>query len=311
MLDPFGSAPLLLATREWSLADRLVRPMPVTALLMASRAGWLGLGLLAAGVAVVRRVDRRARTAPSAHGTTHGVPERGPRGAALARTSAPHWWQGLTGTAGYVSRWMLRDPGWRVLALLGAVNVGVQAVNAAPSTDVDRTAIALLLEHARLFLILLATIYAGELVWRERDERSAPLFDGLPIAEEALVLGRIAGVVVAQCVLVTGLVVAVTLGLAWRGAGVPFGLPILAGAQLLLPFIAWMLVSLAVHVLVQQKVVGHLLCISGWALASARFDAATARAGAGVPATGWVAVCLLAGAVVLIRWRREPDERRQ
>jgi hypothetical protein len=183
-------------------------------------------------------------------------------------------------------------------------------MNAAPSADVDRTAVQLLLEHARLFLILLATIYAGELVWREREERSAPLFHGLPISEGALIVGRIAGVVVAQCVLVTGLVLAVTLGLAWRGAGVPFGLPPLAGAQLLLPFIAWMLVSLAVHVVVQQKVVGHLVCIAGWTLASARFDAATAAAGAGVPATGWVVVCLLAGSVVFMRWRRETDGRR-
>jgi hypothetical protein len=163
----------------------------------------------------------------------------------------------------------------------------------------------LLLEHARLFLILLATIYAGELVWREREERSAPFFDALPVAEGALIVGRIAGAVAAQCVLVAGLVIAVTAGLVWQGAGVPFGLPALAASQLLLPFVAWMLISLAVHVVVQQKVAGHLLVIAGWAFVSVGFKAATVSADAGLPTIGWVTVCLLAGSIVLIRWRRE------
>jgi len=224
---------------------------------------------------------------------------------ALLRAGTPHWWTGLMGTAWFVTRWMLRDAGWRVLALLGAVNVGVQAVFAAPAADVDGVAIRLLLEHARLFLILLATIYAGELVWREREERSAPLFDALPVAEGALIVGRIAGVVVAQSVVVLGLALSVTAGLVWRGAGVPFGLPALATSQLLLPFVAWMLVSLAVHVMVQQKVAGHLLVIAGWALFSVGFDAAMGSADAGLPAIGWVTVCLLAGSIVLARWRRE------
>lgn len=303
LLDPFGSAPLLVATREWSVAERSVRSMPLTLLLLASRAIWLGIGLLAAGVAMVRSENRRAgaglavRVAP-------GAQRSGRRELALVRAGTAHWWTGLTGTAVYVTRWMLRDAGWRVLALLGAVNVGVHALFAAPAADVDRTAMRLLHEHARLFLILLATIYAGELVWREREERSAPLFDALPVAEGAVIVGRIAGAVAAQCVLVAGLVLAVTAGLVWQGAGMPRGLPALASTQLLLPFVAWMLMSLAVHVVVQQKVAGHLLVIAGWVLVSVGFDAASVSADAGLPTIGWVAVCLLAGSIVLLRWRR-------
>ena len=304
LLDPFGSAPLLMATREWSVVERSARPMPLTPLLMASRAVWLALGLLVAGVAIMRSEPRRAGLAPVAR-TTPDSPFYAPRAVALVRAGTPHWWTGLTGTASYVARWMLRDAGWRVLALLGAVNVGVHAAFAPAAADVDRAAIRLLLEHARLFLILLATIYAGELVWREREERSAPLFDALPVAEGALIVGRIAGAVAAQCVMVAGLVLAVAAGLVWQGAGVPFGLPALAASLLLLPFVAWMLLSLAVHVVVQQKVAGHLLVIAGWAFASVGFDATAGSADAGLPTIGWVTVCLLAGSIVRTRWRRE------
>jgi len=105
--------------------------------------------------------------------------------------------------------------------------------------------------------------------------------------------------------LLAGLVLAVTAGRVWQGAGVPFGLPALATLEVLLPFVGWMLMSLAVHVVVQQKVAGHLLVIAGWAFVSVVFKAATVSADAGRPTIGWVTVCLLAGSIVLIRWRRE------
>jgi hypothetical protein len=63
-----------------------------------------------------------------------------------------------------------------------------------------------------------------------------------------------------------------------------------------LPFVSWMLLALGVHVVVQQKVVAHLLCIVGWmtavwlggAAGPALADAAWSRVVA-VPAAGMLA----------------------
>ena len=311
LLDPFGSAPLLLASRGWSDAERGVRSLPLTPLLLVNRALWLVIGALAATAAIVRQPARRIRVGHlRAHAAAPVVGAQVPR--AVLRAEVPHWWVGLFATARYVSRWMLRDPGWRVLTLLGAVNVGVHAFHAsalAPASG-GSGSVPGLLEHSRLFLILLATIYAGELVWREREERSAPLFDGLPVATRTLVAGRIAGAIVAQGVLVVVLTAASVFGTMAGGGVLEAGVAQSATAQVLVPFVAWMLLSLAVHVVVQQKVVAHLLCIAGWALASVRFGAATASTGAPIAEAWWAVACLLALSVVFGCWRRDGAGRR-
>ena len=303
LLDPFGGAPLLLASRGWSDAERGVRSLPLTPLLLLSRALWLVIGALAATSAIVRYPARRLRVGLSrAHAAAPVV--SAPVQRAAVRADVPHWWVGLFATARYVSRWMLRDPGWRVLSLLGAVNVGIHAYHA-PASGGSGSVMPVLLEHSRLFLILLATIYAGELVWREREERSAPLFDGLPVATRTLVAGRIAGVIVAQGVLVAVLTAASVLGTMAGGGVLEADIARSATVQVLVPFVAWMLLSLAVHVVVQHKVVAHLFCIAGWALASVRFGAATASTSAPVAGAGWAVACLLALSVVFGFWRRD------
>ncbi len=311
VLDPFGSAPLLAATAMWTDAERAVRPMPVTAALVWSRIVWLLLGAGAAWLAIGLRPGRRGSAVRETSDRGMAAAASVSPAAALCRAAVPRWWVGFTGTAHYVARWMLRDPGWRVLTVLGAVNVGVHAAMARPDGSAGSMALDMMQEHARLFLILLATIYAGELVWREREERSAPFFDGLPVSRGAIVAGRIVGVIVAQGAVVLLLVVASGGGVTVATGVVPVALPWVAAASVLLPFVAWMLVSLAVHVLVQHKVMAHLLCIAGWTMASVRFGAATAGGAGRIPVAGWLAVCLLAVCIVRVVWRGDARGRRQ
>ena len=285
VVDPFGSAPLLQATRDWSDAERRVRALPVTTALVTGRVVWLMLGATAASLAV-RRGAVTGRDARAVRGGGRGVaPSRVVsvivRGAGVAVPGgALPAWRAAVGTARYVASWMLRDAGWRVLTALGAVNVGVHAVLDARGGAADPAVVAggVLAEHARLFLILLATIYAGELTWREREDRSAPLFDVLPVRDGALVAGRIAGAVLAQCLVWVVLVGAAAGGVAvGRGAVVDVrAIAAAAVPDVLVPFVVWLLVSLAVHVVVQQKVVGHLVCIAGWVSGVLLFDAARA-----------------------------------
>ena len=301
LLDPFGSAAVLRATATWTDAERATNAMPVSGLI-AGRALWLLLGAAAACAAVLRLPRERVRNA-AARGTleeAQAVRESLP----LLRSASPKQWQGVTSTATYVARWMLRDSGWRVLGLLGTINVGVHAVvdarSGTASHVVTATTAALLAltVHARLFLILLATIYAGELVWRERDDRSAPLFDALPVGDAALLAGRLLGAMSAQFVLVVALAftaaVCTTVAI---GEPLDVAAYVVGVAQtVMLPFATWMVVALSVHVTVQQKVVGHLLCIAGWVVAvlTTLTDAVPER---GDSVDGW---WLLSAAVALL-----------
>lgn len=309
MIDPFGSAPLLQATAGWTDGQRTSQAMPITALLLASRLAWLGVSLVVASVAVGAPARAaRAKGSWPRHATEGKAAPvvAGP----MIRAGDARSVRGALATAQYVLRWMLRDTGWRVLAALGALNVAIHAfVDArAVSSAADGLAVALaaLQLHARLFLVLLATIYAGELVWREDEERSAPFFDLQPLDRTSLILGRIGGAIAAQAVLVTmiaGSAALATVVASRHGlAGVPF-----AGAvvrDVMWPFASWLILSLAVHVLVRQKVAAHLCCIGGWVAAALWLGAATASDGVAV--AGWVmpAATLVSLGVIWFGWTR-------
>ncbi len=308
--DPFGSAPLLQATRDWSDAERASRQMPVTAVLLANRGIWLGIGALVAYVAI-RFGSRGLTYAVVASPRSASAPAPSRRAALFYRPHPAKTLQGAAATARYVTRWMLRDTGWRVLAALGAVNVSVHvfldAQGSATSAETTARTLAALVTHSQLFLILLATIYAGELVWREYDERSDGLFHAQPISDVALIGGRLAGVVTAQLALLAVLTTAACLA-AVLGAGHAIDVaPLLRGVAVrrVIPFLVWMLMSLAVHVSIRQKVIGHLTLITGWVLAV--LIAGTGEIGSNggnVPAWAWGGVAAVALAVVVACWRR-------
>jgi ABC-2 type transport system permease protein len=315
--DPFGSAPLLHATATWSDAQRTALPMPVSALLLANRLLWFSIAGTAATIAVLR--------GGAVRGTPLAPPERAGRESApigsVAVVNAIHTavvhrvsgWRAACEVARYVMRWTLRDTGWRVLTVLAMVNVGVHAMHdvtaARAPVAVSVGAVAALQLHGRLFLILIATIYAGELVWRERDERSAPFFDALPVRDVSLIGGNVAGVMAAQSLVVALLTLAAAVFASVSARALPDVSTLLseAATRVLLPAIAWLLAALAVHVFNQQKLVGHLLCIAGWAVASVFWNAAVPARSAATTGPAWsmLLLSLLGCAAVLsCCWRR-------
>lgn len=309
LLDPFASAPLLVATRAWTDAERITSAMPVTTLLVGSRLLWLVIGTGMACAAVMWRVRPVSSASASVRATALIVPAdvRSSRGVVRARRMTA--WRGSMATATYVARWMLRDAGWRVLTLLGVLNVIVHAAIdvrvATNSLQASEAALLSLQLHARLFLILLATIYAGELVWREREERSSDFFEVAPLTARALHLGRIGGVLVAQCVVVVLLGVAAALPAVMRGDGLAMNVFVGGVLQrVLLPFVTWMLIALVVHLVVEQKVVAHLLCIAGWVLAALRFGAADVSIPGVLSQLVLLLVALVAMTAAVLLWRR-------
>ena len=302
-LDPFGSAAVLRSTADWSDLQRATGAMPITAAIIGGRALWLLIGSVAAFLALT--VAPRADANAHSHAASRAGNALSVHAQPLLRGGELSAWRGLRATTSYVASWILRDPGWRILALLGAINVGVHALIEARvssmTPDVTTVALTALHLHARLFLILLATIYAGEVVWREREERSSPLFDALPISDGSLLLGRVSGVIVAQCALVFALTLTAS-GCAMIGgrAIVSPGVLILnVFFTVLLPFLLWMLIALGVHVAIQQKVAGHLLCIAAWVLAVISSRNVAAPVNGDQPAWWWA---VAAGGALLVAW---------
>jgi ABC-2 type transport system permease protein len=293
LLDPFGSVAVQQVVVTWSDAQRAGEAVPLAGRVAAGRLLWLGaaFGLLLLEARRVRRVGLLAParapdagaeigdTDPPAYGATpSGSPAR-PAAASHPLVPGPITHRGVApplathaafrAIASFAFTWTWRERGWRIIGALGVLNVFAQAL--ALSGEVDAVALlAVVREHARLFLILLATIYAGEVLWRDHDERVVELVASAPVRPATLVAGRLLGLLPAQAALTFGVLLAGVLGALVRGHGVAAAMPAVALGGLfwlLLPFVQWLWLSLAVHVLVRDKIVAHLLLITTWVAA--------------------------------------------
>lgn len=281
-LDPFGNAILAHVTRGWDSAARTSTPIPWTGLVLWHRAAWLVVALATLtwtvrtwrpGVPTARAVrgdappgdrDVRGDVPPGDHDDS----ERAPARAAVPRAATPPTaWQQFAAEARFGWRWVLRERGYTALLVLAVANA---VANGWPVAN-DPPALLRALEfHARIFAILLATIYAGELVWRDRDVRADGLLGAVPARSSVRLAGR------------TGGVLAGLLGLPLVLTAVAMALPLVTGST---PDAAcaltWMLgvsaplfaallgMALAVHVAVPSKTVAHLLLITAWVVAIA------------------------------------------
>jgi hypothetical protein len=269
-LDPFGNAPVLVETHGWTEAQRTLAAVPLDGLFAANRALWVTLA--AAVATVVLRMHAHRAFAPSAPATSIRDDVRMTGLLASSRTA-------LASVRRFTAGWMQFDGGWRVVTALAVLNALFNAVTRTlPAADTGvamfAAPLALVTEHSRLFLILLATVYAGELVWRERDVRVYQLLDAMPVSRGTVALGRMQGLLLAQRQVVVPLaVVGLAVGIVRGGVSVatlPDAVPVwLAWSVfvLWLPYAQLTLLSLAVHVLLDHKVMAHLLLITGWVAA--------------------------------------------
>lgn len=259
MIDPFGNAALTWSTAAWTDAMRATLALPVDQTLLANRALWLGVSGAVLGATLrwwrpriaagARAVSPAASTAAPA--ASPPAPLRGATWPALWAAELRFGW-----------RWVLRERGFAALLALALLNAAANGWRVAD----DPTALLRALEfHARLFGILIATIYAGELVWRDRDVRADEMLRALPASPGLRLVARASGVMLALQALPVALVaMALLLPLLQGSAPAP-----LCAARWLLgvsaPMFAGLLaVSLAVHATVRHKTAAHLLIISAW-----------------------------------------------
>lgn len=333
LLDPFGNAALEHTTRSWSEGERSTSAIPLGGWLIANRALWLAVG--GAALAVLARAFRFEilTVLDRGHDMGHDMGQP-PRVADISSAAlsprAPSTWRSSVIEGRWIFQWTLRERGFVTLMSLGALNA---LANAWRAGGVDPTAgdvLGAVQEHARLFLILVATIYAGELVWRERDVRVDGLRDVVPAGTGTLVAGKLLGLLAAQLVLVAPLaLVALVAGFARSADGMTPALALRWIGGFVFPFVAQLtLLSVLVHAVVQHKVAGHVLLITGWVAAVAMerslalppllryanlphytWNATTGFGGAGVTlgwfALYWSAVAGACGTLAATWWVRD------
>ena len=217
MVEPFGLAAVGNATRYWTAAERNGLTPPITGILLANRAIWLGVALSALGFAgwrfrfaeqglsagaAARAAKKEAKAAAVLPQLVSSLPAPRQSAAASARL-----WARIRFEMGLV----FKSPAYLVLLLIGLFNAagGLIYANEIYGTPARPLTFALIEQLAgsfTIFPIIIAIYYAGEVVWRDRDRRFHEIVDSTSLPNWAYLVPKVLAV---AGVLFTSLVVSV------------------------------------------------------------------------------------------------------
>lgn len=282
VIGPLGFAALNEATVLWTAAERNTRLVGLPAHLLWNRLVWLSaasvvLALLharfrfahpdggrrrrRAGRAVVDPAPSRARPVemPRVRGSFHA--RTGFRqtlaiaGNALAEIAASRWFLVmLVACTGLTLLW-----GWNVAQTVFDTSIWPVTMLIAETV---------LSQRIVPFVFLLITLYAGELVWKDRDAGVSEIADAAPVPDAASLIGRFLAlsvmiVLIQVATLVGGMLIQAFQGYFRFELGVY--LPIVFGLNLA-DYILVAALAMTIHVVVNQKYLGHLIVILGFIL---------------------------------------------
>ena len=271
MLDPLGIQSFSLLTRYWTVTEKNTLLVPLTGHMLANRVVW---SVVALGLVALTYTLFRFRSAPPTFGRTKKpvvVKEPVP----VAMTEAPTqnfglgaWWIQVRSSI-RLSFWtIVRQVPFVAIVAIGLINLGMAAAYAdslygEKVWPVTYTMVEVLEGQFFLFFIILITIYAGEAVWRERQLQTDQIADALPTRTSVPILGKLGGLVLVEAsllvmLMVTGIVI--QAGKGYYHFEIPLYLKYLFGTTFP-SLIQLTILATLIHVLVNQKYVGHVVMI--------------------------------------------------
>jgi len=275
--DPFGLATLDKLTQYWTPFETNTRFVPFADALLWNRLTWMALGGVVLALTHVRfrfhdggqrRRTRRAIPPPERAAAPRIAPEVRPTFNAATRLR-----QMAAVATRSLSEIFLTRATLAALTLLLAmiVKAGWQSAGVildTPTWPMTSLVAREVLGDAGAVLVLLSILFAGELVWRERDTRSSAIVDTAPLPNWVLLTGKLGAMIAALAIVQAALMAA---GIGLQAAEGYFELEpalyakILFGIQLP-QYVVWAALALFVHVVVNHKYAGHFVAVLCWAL---------------------------------------------
>ncbi|HEU4455565.1 MAG TPA: hypothetical protein VFR81_21050, partial [Longimicrobium sp.] len=272
LVDPFGGASLDYATRYWTITEQNVNAIPLDGAVLANRALWLavGAGVMALCAAVFRFAhapERQSRVPwdPAAAGVEEAAPLAVPA-ARRSFTADAHLRQLAAETRRGV-REVVANFWFPVLVglclfLVAMTGSQIGSIYGTETYPVTYRVLEMLQGTFSLFLVIIIALYAGELVWHERELRAAGIHDSLPVPAWVPLLARFAALAAIVLVL---LFVAMLCGMLIQASKGYFRFEIglyLRGLflhDLLLMYLPLIALAVLIQTLVNHKYVGHFV----------------------------------------------------
>ena len=274
MIDPSGATAFDVLARYWSVAQKNAQEIPLEGELLWNRMLWLGVGLVVtlAGYAAFRMQTvapsrgRKRKTVDEPPPEPAGAPVALPMSVVDRRAGA--YARMLPGLARLYLAEILRSPRFLTIILGGILLVIGNAVtlgsfygtNTYPLTYKVLDMVGGLFS---LFVLIVTAIYAGELVWRERDTRIDDIADSMPAPTWLGFLAKFATLVGLQVALMlVVLVCSLGVQLAKGYTNFELGHYFFDLFVVQLPgFILVAVLALSGHTLVNNKYLGHFLVL--------------------------------------------------
>lgn len=278
MADPFGFNALDLMTEYWTTAEKNALTPGLTGWVLYNRLLWLGLGALGfAGMSTLIRFDHEGVRLWPGRAPAEAAPIGARPLVAPVKLQLPpaklHF-----GAAAHVAWFaaVLRRTFREILAnaYFGALLAGgvlflvlnsssVGEMYGTTTWPVTYAVLELLGGSFGLFVLIILTFYAGEMVWNERDLKVQQLVDTLPMPNWLPFVAKLVALLFMVGALQLVVLVAGILTQAWEGyTHFEVGLYLQGLYWWSFTGYAWLAVlALAIHTVVNHKYVGHFLMV--------------------------------------------------
>jgi len=271
LVDPFGGEAVDLITKYWSVSDKNTHLLPLDGVLLWNRLIWLGVALVIFlfGYYRFRFTDRAQKAKPmqaDEMAPLHNAP------VALPRVQLSHG----SGAARQQFRTlfrndflgMLKSTPFIIIMTLGLVQLFtslayVTSMYGNTTYPVTYNVVDLMRGNLLIYVMIIVTFYAGQLIWKERDPKMDGIINALPMATRTSLLAKLAALigivfVVHLFAALAGMTTQLLHGYTRLQPGVYFTYFILPGT---VNFACWAALALLVHVLVNNKYLGYFVFI--------------------------------------------------
>jgi ABC-type transport system involved in multi-copper enzyme maturation permease subunit len=272
MIDPFGVVATARVTEYWSIAERNTRLVPFEGYLLWNRLLWIGVGALVMAFCLYRfrfaypadrvRKDRGAadEAAPAPAARLAALRVEPGRVRALALLPRMAW---------LYLRDIVRNVYFGVFALAGvlfliATSTTLGSIYGTATWPVTYQMVELTSGTFAVFMLVIITFYAGELVWREREHRFDQITDALPVPTWLPLFAKLLALMVVPVILECALLlcgVAIQTAKGYHRYEIGLYLHDLFGIELVSYWLVCVL-AIAVQSTVTHKYLGHFIMIA-------------------------------------------------
>ncbi|MDQ1922152.1 ABC transporter permease/M1 family aminopeptidase [Massilia pseudoviolaceinigra] len=272
LIDPFGTTALIRITEYWTIAERNSRAIAFEGVVLYNRALWCGFALVVLLLGYWRfHFTATAGSRPA--GRAEGEVAQRLSHSAIASQETPDFLQRSLALLLLRSSWLnlresVKDVYFAVIALAGVLAVFGASVNLGSmygtnTYPVTYQVLELISEAFALFMLVVTTFYAGELVWREREARVAQMLDALPLPSWLPMLAKLFALIGLQVLMLVLVMLAGMLIQLFRGYfAIDVGLYLQTLFLIHLPQYALLAVlAIALQVLINHKYLAYFAMI--------------------------------------------------